>query len=63
MNTMIVILLLAGDSPKGSEAAQLLPLPPVRTGDVGPATRPSDVENPAEEDLPLWTWFIPNPTP
>jgi hypothetical protein len=62
MNTLIVIFTPTGSSPKGSEAARLLPLPPVGTGDVGPVTRASDAEKPVEEELPLWTWFIPNPT-
>ena len=61
MNTVVVILLPAGNSPNGSEAARLLPLPPVGTGDVGPGTRQSDAAKPVEEELPLWTWFIPNP--
>jgi len=62
MRTMVVIVVPAGRSPEDFEAALLIRLPPVETGDAGPPTRAPDAGKPVEEELPLWTWFIPNPT-
>jgi hypothetical protein len=61
MNTMVVIFVPTGRSPEDFEAALLIRLPPVETGHAGRPTRASAADKPVEEELPLWTWFIPNP--
>jgi hypothetical protein len=61
MNEIVIIFVPAGMKQRTLESALRDGLSPPKIGNASPKTNPVPEMSRDAENVPLWTWFLPNP--
>jgi hypothetical protein len=63
MNSAVIFFVPAGAAQTDFEVVLREHFASVETGEARVQTKPAEIEQDSADELPLWTWFVPNPLP
>jgi len=63
MNSVVIIFVPTDAKRQDFKAALRASRVLLENGESSPRTKPDEFEKTDSKELPLWTWFLPNPCP